>query len=532
MRQFANLTSFEGFTGAQQVTLEPLQRSSGRGEASLSPLAKAQRAALDRDHGQIKLAFEVVIHAPLTGTGSFLDGGGTHPDIPAFPKKLLGALDKAIASRHTLYLVVGTICPAGPIGHSVSPRASLFTDLEIFCMTQVSTLRVLGNAAWRRPLVSLTMIATFLVAGSLQAQSLPQPVPLPPATVPPVDKPYPGTIALHVDATDVQRRIYTMHETIPVPHAGALTLLFPQWNPGDHAPNVPLEKLAGLVMTAQGKRLRWVRDTVDTHAFHVDIPAGVSALELQYQYLGSTETATGQVLITPTMLDLQWQTVVLYPAGYFARDLQYTASVTLPTGWTTLTSIDGGKVSGDTTTFPTMALDALIDQPVMAGLNLKQVILAEQPAPVRLDVAVQDPADLAGLPALAQSLKPLIAQTSQEFGSHHYDHYDLMIFMSDELKTYYEHHRSGENVAPAHFLRSATDVPNVPYVAHGYMHSWNGLYRKPAEMWTPNLNTPERDSMLWVFEGLTSYLEDVLCARAGMFDHNASSKHTRVWRQR
>ncbi len=216
------------------------------------------------------------------------------------------------------------------------------------------------------------------------------------------------------------------------------------------------------------------------------------------------------------MLDLQWQSVILYPAGYFTRDLTYQASVTLPPEWTFLTSIDGGNVSGGTVDFPPLALDALMDQPVMAGRYLEQIMLTADPVPVRLDVASQDPNDLAALSSAAKKFAPLMSQADKLFGSHHYDHYDHMLFLSDELGTYFEHHRSGENTAPANFFKTANEVPNLSFIAHGYVHSWNGMFRRPAEMWTPNLNTPERDSMLWVFEGLTDYWADVLSARAGL----------------
>ena len=368
------------------------------------------------------------------------------------------------------------------------------------------------------------MVASLVLTASIHAQGvnrLPQPVPLPPAIEAPTDTPYLGTIQLHIDATDVLRRIYQIRETIPVERPGTHTFLYPEWTPGDHAPDEPLEKLAGLVFTANGNRLHWVRDTVNVHAFSVDVPAGTTSLDVQYQYLGSTGSTTGPVLITPTMLDLQWQSVILYPAGHFLRDIVYQPSLTLPFGWTYLTSLDGGKTKRNTVTFPPIRLDALIDQPVMAGRYLKQVLLTENPVPMRLDVAAQDPADLAVLPQAAKQFAALMPQAYKLFGSHHYDHYDHMLFLSDEISTYFEHHRSGENVAPADFLRStatsAADSPNLYFIAHGYVHSWNGMYRRPAGMWTPNLNTPERDSMFWVFEGLTDYWADVLCARAGLF---------------
>ena len=383
---------------------------------------------------------------------------------------------------------------------------------------------------WLRLLCLITLAIIPSACGLLaQAKtSFPQPVPLPAPIEAPKDSVYPGVIELHIDATDVLRRIYQIHETIPVTRSGVHTFLFPQWTPGDHAPNEPLEKLAGLVMMSSGTRLSWVRDTVDVHAFHVVIPAGATTLEVQYQYLGSTGVATGPVLITPAMLDLQWQSVILYPAGHFTRDIQYHPSVTLPAGWTYLTSLDGGKPksqsSDNTITFPPIALDSLIDQPLMAGRYLKQIVLTENPVPVRLDVAAQNPEDLTALPEAAKRFAALMPQAYKLFGSYHYDHYDHMLFLSDELRTYFEHHRSGENSAPSDLFKStpksSANMPDLSFIAHGYVHSWNGMYRRPAEMWAPNLNTPERDSMLWVFEGLTAYWADVLSARAGFFTHD------------
>ena len=273
-----------------------------------------------------------------------------------------------------------------------------------------------------------------------------------------------------------------------------------------------------MALAFTGIGMRW-----DVHAFNVEAPAGAKALEVRYQYLGGLGPVTGPVLITPMMLDLQWQSLILYPAGHFTRDILYRPSVTLHTGWTYLTSLDGGAPaphsSGNTFTFPPIALNSLIDQPIMAGQHLKQIILSEDPVPVRLDVAAQSPDDLAALPEAAKRLAALTPVAYKLFGSRHYDHYDHMLFLSDELSTYFEHHRSGEDTAPAKSLKAApkspAEIPDLSYMAHTYVHSWNGMYRRPAEMWTPNLNTPERDSMLWVFEGLTEYWTDVLYFRAG-----------------
>src|SRR5882757_514922 len=173
----------------------------------------------------------------------------------------------------------------------------------------------------------------------------------------PADVAFPGTIRLQVDATDIAHRVFQVRETIPVTAGRPLTLLFPQWTTGDHTPNGPLDKLSGIVITANGQRLRWVRDTVEVYAFHVNVPKGVATLDLEYQYLGSTEPRVGAVLITPTMLDLQWQTVVLYPAGYYSRRIQYEASVILPKDWQFACALDGAVRADDRVGFARVNLE-------------------------------------------------------------------------------------------------------------------------------------------------------------------------------
>ncbi len=523
--QFAQLTPLERLSRSQHITANALHWCPGCAKPSFSALFEPSRALLNSCRCEIRFPLEVVVHAPLTRAGTLLYCLGTHGYVASFPQKFLSALDKTITRGHNLYLIVRTRDGLGkfaaaapkPIYISIaSVEFPLSRNVPDRCMTIVA-----ASSTW---LSRLPVVASLVLTASIHAQQvsrLSQPVPLPPAIDTATDTPYPGIIQLRIDATDVLRRIYQIHETIPVKQASTFTLLYPEWTPGDHAPDEPLEKLAGLAFTANGNRLHWVRDTVNVHAFSVDIPAGTTSLDVQYQYLGSTGSTTGPVLITPTMLDLQWQSVILYPAGHFLRDIVYQPSLALPFGWIFFTSLDGGKTKRNTVTFRPIRLDALIDQPVMAGRYLKQVLLTENPVPVRLDVAAQDPADLAALPEAAKQFAALMPQAYKLFGSHHYDHYDHMLFLSDEISTYFEHHRSSENARAANFLRSTAkppaDSPNLYFLAHGYVHSWNGMYRRPAEMWTPNLNTPERDSMLWVFEGLTDYWADVLCARAGIF---------------
>ena len=190
-----------------------------------------------------------------------------------------------------------------------------------------------------RPLLVVTCLA---LAAPALAQPFSEPQPLvQPSTIPEArDVAYSGTIRLEVDATDLQRRIYRVVETIPVSRAGPLTLLYPEWLPGNHGPRGPIASLAGLTITAGGRTLPWRRDPRDVYAFHVDVPAGVREIRLAFQHLSPTDPEQGRVTVTPNMLNLQWEKMSLYPAGYFVRNIPVQASVTLPAGWTAATSLD------------------------------------------------------------------------------------------------------------------------------------------------------------------------------------------------
>ena len=186
--------------------------------------------------------------------------------------------------------------------------------------------------------------ALWLFAGSLMlamaAGAVAQtPAPMPPPIAAPQDRPYPGVIRLAVDASDVTRHIFRVRETIPV-ESGALTLLYPKWGPGTHAPVGRIDNLAGLIIRADGQRLEWTRDTVDVYAFHLTVPAGAHSLDVEFQFLSATDENQGYISVSPAVLELQWLSVVLYPAGYFVRQVPVEASVRLPDGWQFAIALD------------------------------------------------------------------------------------------------------------------------------------------------------------------------------------------------
>lgn len=337
---------------------------------------------------------------------------------------------------------------------------------------------------------------------------------------PPQDVAYPGTVDLHVDASDTSQGIFRVHETIPVT-PGAFTLLFPQWIPGDHSPSGPVAMMAGLRLSAAGKAIKWTRDKYDVYAFHLDVPAGVSHIDADFQYLSSR---TGGFEMTDRMLDLEWNKMALYPAGYYSRGITFQPSVTLPKGWQFGSALERageqGAAAGTTTTFKPVTFNTLVDSPIYAGEFFKRVDLTPAGgAPVHLDIVADAPKYLAMDAAQLQAHRALVKQATTLFGSHHYDHYDFLFSLSDELGgNGLEHHQSSENGLGADYFTAWKDAaPDRDLLAHEYTHSWNGKFRRGEDLWTPNFNVPMGDSLLWVYEGQTQYWGFVLTARAGLW---------------
>ena len=367
--------------------------------------------------------------------------------------------------------------------------------------------------------VSAGLLAFAAACAAQAALPAPQPAPPAPALEAPRDTPYPGVITLAVDATDLSHAIFSVHETVPVAGAGPITLLYPQWLPGNHSPTGQIDKLGGLIITAGGQRLEWRRDPVNVYAFHVDVPAGVSAIDLDFQFLSPVSTREGRVVATPDMLNVQWNAVALYPAGYFSRQIPYQVSVKLPEGFTAATALETESQAGPTLRFKTVDFENLVDSPLIAGRNFKRFELDPNgPVRVSLDVIADRPEQLAAKPEQIAAHAALVAQAYRLFGSHHYDHYDFLVSLSDKMGGIgLEHHLSSEDGSnPRYFLDWDRTPAGRDLLAHEFTHSWNGKFRRPADLWTPTFDTPMRDSLLWTYEGQTQYWGYVLAARAGL----------------
>lgn len=358
---------------------------------------------------------------------------------------------------------------------------------------------------------SLTSALLFLTS-AVSAAAVP-PIP------PPADIPYAGTLTLNVDATDVTRRIYRVKESIPAA-PGPLTLLYPQWIPGNHSTTGPIPAFAGLLVTANGKRIEWQRDPVDMYAFHVEVPQGASRIDVEFQFLTPQLESQGRIVMLPQLLGLQWNTVVLYPAGHASRQVNVEASLTLPAGWGFGTALEVASREGSTVRFKPATLETLLDSPLFAGANYKRVQLdATAHAPVHLNIVADSPELLVmGPPALA-AFSQLPREAYAVFGSRHYDHYEFLLALSDRFGDIgLEHHRSSENRHdPNFFTEWDRTAPGRDLLSHEYVHSWNGKFRRPAGLATPNYNVPMQDALLWVYEGMTDYWGSVLAARSGLW---------------
>ena len=345
------------------------------------------------------------------------------------------------------------------------------------------------------------------------------------AAVPaPVDQPYPGTIVLKVDATNLSQQIFRMRMTVPV-KPGPMTFLYPQWLPANHGPSGPLTQLAGLKFSANGKAVEWTRDPVEVFAFHVTVPEGATTLDVEYQFLSPLDPGQGRIVMTDDIIGLQWPSVTLYPAGYVARRITVQPSLTLPAGWQYGTALETATRQGDEIQFQPHDLETLIDSPLFAGRHFKQFDL-DPGAKVRvsLNVVADNAESLEAKPEQIAAHRAMVQQSLKLFGSHHYQHYDFLLALSDEFGGVgREHHQSSENgVKPGYFTDWARSEAGRDLLPHEYTHSWNGKFRRPAGQDVPNFNTPLQNSLLWVYEGQTQYWGGILAARSGLVSKEAA----------
>jgi predicted metalloprotease with PDZ domain len=328
-------------------------------------------------------------------------------------------------------------------------------------------------------------------------------------------------ITLNVDLTDAPRKILHATEVMPVT-AGPLTVVYPKWIPGEHGPTGPIENMAGFFITANGQPVKWERDKVDMFAYHLTVPQGVTSLEMKIDFLASSAlsgfSAGGST--SENLALLSWNTLLVYPADTNASEVRFTPSITLPAGWKFGTALDKDGGSGQIATFKTVSLEQLVDSPVLAGRYFREVPLAPEITPKHyLDMAADGPEEVELSKEHIAEFDRLVRETGALYKSRHYGSYHFLVTLSDEVAHFgLEHHQSSDDrVAPKTFIDNQEFTLNGLLLPHEFTHSWNGKYRRPAGLATSNYQKPMEGDLLWVYEGLTEYLGDVLAARCGIW---------------
>ena len=333
----------------------------------------------------------------------------------------------------------------------------------------------------------------------------------------------PPTVTIFVDATSAPRKIF--HARLKIPAiAGDLTLYYPKWIPGEHAPDGPVVDLAGLKFFAGSKALKWRRDLLDGFTIHVDVPAGETEVNAELDFLSPATFEGGFSAgssATDKMAVISWNQVLLYPKGWKADELTYIATLKLPADWkfgTALPIASTNSDNGETQiSFKPSSLTTLVDSPVITGEFLKVVKLGDDP-PTEMDIAADSAAALDAPQEVWDHYKNLVEQANKLFGAHHYRDYHFLLSLSDHVAHFgLEHHESDDSRVDERGLVDETARKmEASLLPHEYVHSWNGKYRRPADLATPDYQQPMQDDLLWVYEGLTNYLGTVLTARSGL----------------
>ena len=322
-------------------------------------------------------------------------------------------------------------------------------------------------------------------------------------------------ISLTVDATKTRQKLLHVRLGLPV-KPGPLTLYYPKWIPGEHGPDGPISDLTGLKFEGNGKTIPWQRDLLDVFTFHLDIPAGVSRLDANYDFIEADGNSASDKLMV-----LEWNWVVLYPADPPAQKLIYDAKLLLPEGWKFGSSLPVDTQSGNQVTFKPISLDMLVDSPVITGEYFRIIDITPPGEPIHheIDLAADSDAALNMSAANQKEMTNLVAESSKLFGTRHYRDYHFLLALSDHVAHFgLEHHESNDSRLPERvLLEPSSGFFLGGLLAHEFVHSWNGKFRRPADLTVPYYEQPMETDLLWGYEGLTDYLGPLLAARSGLW---------------
>jgi predicted metalloprotease with PDZ domain len=353
-------------------------------------------------------------------------------------------------------------------------------------------------------------------------------------------------IQLALDITDAPRKIMHARLIIPV-KPGPLTLMYPEWIPGEHGPTGPIDNMAGLAFEANGQAVRWTRDNVNMFAFHLTVPEGATELHAQVDFLATAQPSgfSAGASTSANLAIISWNEFTLYPQGIPSKEISFRPSITLPDGWKFGTALTESSRAGNTIQFAPLSLETLVDSPLLAGRFFKEIALAPEITPKHyLDLAADGPEDLAVSGEEVESFSNLVRETGALYKSRHYNSYHFLMTLSDSVAHFgLEHHQSSDDRVDARtFLDDYMNILSASLLPHEFTHSWNGKYRRPIGLATTTYSEPMKGDMLWVYEGLTEYASTILSVRCGLWNEdqflanladeaaNMNARPGRTWR--
>ncbi len=326
-------------------------------------------------------------------------------------------------------------------------------------------------------------------------------------------------ISVVVDTRGSTNKLFHSELAIPV-HAGPLTLLYPRWGiPTYRMPDAVIDDIVWLRMTANGRAVEWKRDSVDMFAFHLVVPEDAKVLNVAMDVVAPSQRSDLNAA-TAELFILDWYTLVLYPQGTSVRDVPVVAAIRLPNGWKYGTALKTIGNAGGLIKFAQVSLWTLLDSPILAGKYFRSFELRSPSVPpVFVDVAA-DSAEVTEVPPeWRERFRRLITEAGALFGGYPYASYHFQIALSDEVGNDGLEHRESTDLrmSSRSFLDSDNRLSWGYLIPHEYAHDWNGLYRIPAGLVRRDFQEPQTTELLWVYEGLTRYLNWVLAARSGIF---------------
>ena len=327
-----------------------------------------------------------------------------------------------------------------------------------------------------------------------------------------------ATMKASVDATDITRGLLKASTEYRV-SSGVFELYYPQWIPGIHGPKGPIENLAEIsVSIRNGKRIDWQRDPHDVYKFLIHVPRGVRRIIVDTTYICNQPNRNSRGIDSygsPLLGIINWNTVLLYPAKPKASDTQVELQLSIPEGWKWGSSLKQEEAEKGTIGFETLSYEDLVDSPLIMGKHFKTYDITPEDAPPHFMHTVSESEKAIKLDdAKVDVMKRTMCEGMTLFGTSHFESYHLLVVLSDSIPGIgLEHLQSSLNATGENGFQG--DGPISGVFAHEYGHSWCGKYRRPAGMITPNFNTPKDTALLWVYEGLETYIGHLLESRSG-----------------